>query len=105
MNEFPRDLSHHESSRPAAFESALGSSIVKGERQELGEYKVGDIVNFKRVNALPFGQAEFLDMIEDEDLKLEIVGISDEDKLIVRLTVAEDFVEQCTVEQLNSSRA
>ena len=90
--------------KPSTFESAIGTQIAKSEKQELEGYKVGDVVAFKRVNALPFGQVPFFDQLEDNELKLEIVGVSFDDKLIVKLEGI-DFFDECTVEELNSSKA
>ncbi len=90
--------------KPMSLESALGKPIEMTETTELGGYRVGDVIQFKRVNALPFGQADIFEYVEDKYLELEIIGVSLEGKLIVRWTAAEAFIEQCTVEQLNASR-
>ncbi len=91
--------------RPKSIESALGDSIEMTEAAELGGYKVGDVIQFKRVNALPFGQIDFLLDIPDDHLDLQVIGISSKGTLVVRLTAVDMFIGDCTVEQLNASRA
>ena len=91
--------------KPRHFTSELGAQIVMSEKQELGDYRVGDTVKFKRENTLPFGQIEFLSQLQDDELKVEIIGISLDDKLIVKLKDIDAFVEECFVEELNSSKA
>ncbi len=93
-----------EVSKPQTVESPLGSTLELSDLKELGPYKVGDKIKFKRNNTFAFGNADFLSFVDDDELILEIVGVTKENTLVVKLAIIEGFLDQCTVEELNQSK-
>jgi hypothetical protein len=96
--------SHPEIIKPTSFETGLGGQVDKSEALEMGGYRVGDIIRFKKINSLSFGNLDMFSDAEDDERELKIIGISREGKLIVQWTIADAFIDQCSVEELNASR-
>jgi hypothetical protein len=90
--------------KPRFVESALGNRIELSNKQELGGYCVGDIFKFKRENKFTFGEADVFSKVDDEDLSMEIIGITRQDTLVLRWVAAPAFIDECTVEQLDESK-
>jgi hypothetical protein len=83
--------------------TAIGTHIELSDTQELGGHNVGDTFKFKRVNTFAFGEADIFSHVDDEDLSMEIIGITHQDTLVLRWVAGPAFIDECTVDQLNQS--